>query len=73
MLLFLNLLCSIVSDIAPNITTPMQYTTVLNGTSFTLTCVLHKGGFPAAIIKWMFSDIVISANSKYTITDSRSP
>ena len=30
----------------------------------------YEGGFPAATIKWMFSDIVISANSKYTITDS---
>ena len=70
MLLFLNLLCSIVSDIAPNITTPMPYITVLNGSSVTMTCVLHEGGFPAATIKWMFSDTVISANSKYTITDS---
>ena len=70
MLLFLNLLCSVVSDIAPNITTLIPYITVLNRSSVTLKCVLHEGGFPAATIKWMFSDIVISANSKYTITDS---
>ena len=58
------------TDIAPNITTPTPYITVLNGSSVTLTCVLHEGGLPAATIKWMFSDIVISTSSKYTITDS---
>ena len=29
-----------------------------------------EGGSPAASIKWMFSDVVISTSSKYTITDS---
>ena len=70
MLLFLILLSSIVTDIAPNITTPTPYITVLNGSSVTLTCVLHEGGSPAATIKWMFSDIVISTSSKYTVTDN---
>ena len=58
------------SDIAPNITTPIPYITVLNGSSVTLTCVLQERGSPAATIKWMFADIAISTSSKYTITDN---
>ena len=65
-----SFILSIASDIAPNITTYTPYITVLNGSSVTLTCILHEGGLPAATIKWMFSDIVISTSSKYTITDS---
>ena len=42
----------------------------MNGSSITLTCVLQEGGSQAATIKWMFSDMVISTSSKYTITDS---
>ena len=56
--------------IVPHITTPTPYFAVLNGSSITLTCVLHKGGSPAAKIKWMFSDIVIGTSSKHTIADS---
>ena len=54
-------------DIAPNITTPTPYITVLNGSSVTLICVLHEG---AATIKWMFSGIIIKTSSKYTIADN---
>ena len=58
---------SVVIDIAPNITTPTPYITVLNGSSVRLTCVQHEG---AATIKWMFSGIIIKTSSKYTIADN---
>ena len=52
--------------LVPFITTPEPYIAVLNGSSVTLACVLHKG---ATTIKWMFSDIVINTSPKFIITD----